>query len=466
LNIKTCEIKEKSSAEVVVEITPEEFESALDKAFTKNRTRISLPGFRKGKAPRKMIERMYGASVFHPDALEILAPDVVKFAAGNSDLKIIGLPKITDFESGEAGEGADITVTATLYPEVTIGEYKGLSAVKPDTEVPESAVDAEIAEIRLRNARIEKVERPAAPGDVAVFDFEGFVDGEPFEGGKADNYELELGSNSFIPGFEDKMLGMEIGEERDLDLVFPDEYEEHLAGKPVIFKVKLNELREKQAPDLDDEFAKDVSEFDTLKEYKASIRERLEKVKQADSDTDFENALIEEIVESMEAEIPEVMIDEQQEITTKNFLSQISSYGIQPEKYIQMMGLTPETFMDNMRIRGERQVKVRLVLEKIAELEGIEVSPGDIEDEYKETAERYGADIEKIKESMKEEDVALNAKLRLASKVVTDNAIALKASDVGDEDDDEKHAAKAKKPALKKTAAKKPAKSNEGDETI
>ena len=434
MNIKTCQKNEKNTAEFIVEISPEEFETALGKAFLKNRNKIAVPGFRKGKAPRKMIERMYGASIFHPDALEILAPDVVKIVKEDPDYRTVGQPEITDFEIGDDA-GVEITVTASLYPEVVIGEYKGLSAVKPDPDVPESAVDAEVAEIRLRNVRYEKVDRPAANGDVATFDFEGFVDGEPFDGGKAEDYELELGSESFIPGFEEQMLGMAPGDERDLDLVFPDEYAEHLAGKPVIFKVMLKELREKQLPDLDDEFAKDVSEFDTLKEYKDSIRQKMQKTKLAESDSAFEDALMGMVAETLEAEIPDVMIDEQQDVTTRNVIAQMTSMGIQPEKYLQLTGMSPEQFRESMRLKGEQQVKVRLVLEKIAELEGIEVGEEDVLAEYIETAARHGVDVEKVKESVKEEEMALDVKLRLAAKVVTESAIALAPSSGGDEED-------------------------------
>ena len=462
MDIKTCEKKEKSTAELVVGISPEEFEAAVGKAFIKNRTRISVPGFRKGKAPRKMIERMYGASIFHPDAMEILFPDVLKLITEYEEIKMIGRPDISDFDIKDDNEGAEITVVTAVYPDVAIGEYKGLSAVKPDPAVHESAIDAEVAEVRLRNARMEKVERPAINGDIAIFDFEGFVDGEPFEGGKADNFELELGSNSFIPGFEEKMLGMTTGEERDLDLVFPEQYAEPLAGKPVLFKVKLNELREKQMPELDDEFAKDVSEFDTLKEYKDDIRRKLEKTKLADSDSAFEDALLNKILDTIEADVPDVMIDEQQDIMTRNFVGQLSSYGIKPENYLQSMGMTPETFRSNMRMQAEKQVKIRLALEKIAELEGIEVSEDDIENEYKESAERYNMEVDKLKESLNEKDMAFDIKLRLATKVVTGNAIAETAVPDDDAPALEKPAVKPKKTTAKKTQPKK----TEGDETI
>jgi len=463
LNIKTCEKKEKSTAELVVEISSEEFEAAVGKAFIKNRTRISVPGFRKGKAPRKMIERMYGASIFHPDAMEILFPDVLTLISEYQEIRAIGRPDISDFDIKEDNEGAEITVVTAVFPDVVIGEYKGLSAVKPDPAVHESAIDAEVAEVRLRNARIEKVERPAMSGDVATFDFEGFVDGEPFEGGKADNYELELGSNAFIPGFEEKMLGMRPGEERDLDLEFPEQYVEHLAGKPVLFKVKLNELREKQMPELDDEFAKDVSEFDTLKEYKDDIRRKLEKTKLEKSDTAFEDALINKLLETVEADVPDIMIDEQQDIMTRNFVGQLSAYGIKPNDYLDSMGMTPEMFRSNMRAQSEKQVKRRLALEKIAELEGIEVSEDDIENEYKEQAERYNMELDKLKESISEKDMALDVKLRLATKVITENAIAEDDEPDGDEDAAvEKPAAKPKKTTAKKAQPKK----KEGDETI
>ena len=463
LKVKTSEKKEKNEVELIIEVAPEEFEAAVNKAFIKNKNRIAVPGFRKGKAPRRIIEKMYGVEIFHSDALDAILPDVLTFAMKNTDLEIVGYPKISDIDIKDNNGGADITMIAAVHPEVTLGKYKGLTAPKPEVDIPAHEIDAEIASMRVRNARIEKADRPAAHGDIAVINFEGFVDNIAFEGGKGENYELELGSGTFIPGFEEKVEGMEIGEERDIDLVFPENYKEDLAGKPVVFKVKLNEVKEKSLPDLDDEFAKDVSEFDTLQEYKDDIKNRLQKTRQQDVDETFENILMEKVVDSMEAEVPEAMIEEQMESSMNNFTRQISTYGMEPEKYMQMMGISPEDFKERMRLTSERQVKVALALEKIAELEGIEIKDSEIEDEYKEASERYGMEIDKLKESVDVEDITRDLKLRAAAKIVIDSATVdnteLDAAEVKAKAKKETGEKKAKKPAgkPKKTTAEKAA---------
>ena len=459
MKIKTCEKKEKGMADIVVDVSHEEFESAVGKAFMKNRGQITVPGFRRGKAPRKIIERMLGPTTFHADALEILFPDVVKFVEDESGLKLVGRPHVEDVDirEGDPG-GADFMLSASVYPEVTLGEYKGLQVEKQDAKVPESEVDAEVASVRLRNAAMERVDRPAIDGDTVTIDFEGFLDGVPFDGGQGDDYELELGSNSFIPGFEEKLLGIAVGEERDIDLVFPEDYEESLAGRPVVFKVKANEIRERILPDLDDEFAKDVSEFDTFKEYKADIREKLEKARKETCDAAFENALMSKITESLEADVPEAMIDRQQEIATKNFLSRLSSHGIMPDQYLQMMNMTPEIFGDNMRRKAERQVKINLALDKIAELEGVEASAEDIDKEYENAAESYGMGIDELKQSAREEDLIAEIKARKALEIVIESASADEPEQAEKEKKaaEKKPAAKPRKPAAKKTAEKKP----------
>ena len=424
MNIKSSEKKENSLAEIIIEVGAEELESAIGKAYVKNRNRIAVPGFRKGKAPRKIIEKMYGESVFHSDALDALIPDALKALADGTDLKIVGYPQVTDADFAEGNKGVDITITATLYPEITLGEYKGLSAVKPAAEVADEEIDSEIAGMRLRNASIEKTDRPAINGDTAIIDFEGFLDGEPFENGSGNNFELKLGSNTFIPGFEEKMHGMSVGEERDLDLVFPDNYAGHLAGKAVVFKVKLLELKEEILPDLDDEFAKDVSEFDTLEEYRADIRDKLMKARESEADIAFENALMDKVVESFEADLPASMVEEQMDIGMNNFATQVSGYGMDPSSYLQMMNTTPDVFRENMRKSSEKQVKIMLALEKIAELENIEVSAEEIEKEYEEGAKRYSMEVDKLKESVSESMITRDIKIRLAARVVTENAIA------------------------------------------
>jgi len=330
---------------------------------------------------------------------------------------------VSDVDISNDNTRAEITLIAALHPEVTLGIYKGLSAPKPDVEVPESEIDKEIESTRMRNARIEKADRPAALGDIAVIDFEGFIDDVAFEGGTGANYELELGSGSFIPGFEEKVEGMLAGEQRDIELVFPEDYKEDLAGKPVVFKVTLNEVKEKILPELDDDFAMDVSEFDTLEEYKADLKEGISKKRQQDIDEAFENLLMEQILDSMEADVPDAMVEEQLENSMKNFQHQISSYGMQPEQYMQMIGVTPEMFRARMRESSAKQVKMNLALEKIAELECIEVTDEQIEEEYKEASGRFDMELEKLKESVTRDVIIRDLKIRSAVKLVVDSAV-------------------------------------------
>ena len=465
MKIKSNEVKEKGLAEIIVEIDAEKMENAKADAYKKNKNSISVPGFRRGKAPRKIIERMFGASIFFSDAIEALMPEVLEFVDGESKVKTVGAPKVSDidFKEDEPDIGAEVTLELALYPEVELGEYKGLSAYRPEVSVSADEINEQIEALRVRNARIENVDRPAKKGDLINFNFEGFVDNKPFDGGKAENYELELGSNSFIPGFEEKMIGMKVGEERDLDLVFPEEYEENLAGKPVVFKVKVNEIKEKILPELDDEFAKDVSEFDTLKEYKANLKKTRQQDKQKEADSVFENALLTKVVESMKADVPEVMIQEQHEALINRFVQQMSAYGIDPENYLRMTGQTTEQFSAGMMAQAEVQVKTNLALEKIAELENVKISAKDIEKEYEEAAKDMGTEVAELKENVKEEVIINDLKKRRAVAIVTESAVA-----TAEEEGEKPETSKAekitekseektteKKPAAKKTVAKK-----------
>jgi len=460
LKLKSTEKKEKNEIELVIEVEPEELETAVNKAYIKNRSRIAVPGFRKGKAPRKIIERMYGPEIFLSDALDDILPETLRFAMKETDLNVVGYPKVSDVDIKEGSSGAEVTLIAALQPEVAIGKYKGLKAQKPSVDIPESEVENEVNSVRTRNARIEKTERPAANGDITVIDFEGFVDNVAFEGGKGENYELELGSGQFIPGFEEKVVGMKVGEERDLDLVFPVNYKEDLAGKAVLFKVKLNEVKEKILPELDDEFAKDVSEFDTLKEYKADIRDRLTKTRQQDVDETFENHLMDQLVETLEADVPEAMIEEHLETSMNNLTRQISAYGMQPAQYMQMLGVTPEQFQERMRDTSEKQVRGMLALEKVAELEKIEISDEEIEEEINQSAERFKIKPDEVKEKIPRKDIIRDLKLRAAIKFVVDNAIVEEYKAEPPVKETKKAAAKkseTKKPAASKTDGKKPA---------
>ena len=423
MNIKSTEKKENNMIELIIEVSTEEFDSAVNDVYKKSRSKISVPGFRKGKVPRKIVEAMYGKGVFHGDALDIIAPTVLDFAISETDLKLVGYPQITDIDIKDEGS-LEVMVDVAEYPEVTLQEYKGLSAYKPSTEVEESEIDDEIEAVRLRNARMEKIDRAAEYGDTVFIDFQGYIDDEAPESTKGENYPLLLGSGNFIPGFEEQLLGMVTEEERSIDVVFPEDYSEEFAGKAATFKVKLNEIREQILPDIDDEFAKDVSEFDTLEEYKANIRERFSTSKVAQSDAAFEDALMEQIIESMEADIPEIMIEIQLENATNSFARQMAAYGMDPTYYLQMTGTTPEQFISDMRVTSEKQVKTVLALNKIAELEGIEINEEDIEKEYEESAERMNMEVDKLKESLSVDNITDDIKFKRAAKVVMDAATA------------------------------------------
>ena len=470
MKVTSCEKKENIKAELTVVVTPEEFDKAVEESYRKNKSQIALPGFRKGKAPRKLIENMYGKSVFYDDALEAILPAVCEHGVADSELRIVGYPQIQDVDFAD-----DMSVTVKyeveLYPEVTIGEYKGMKAVKPEAVVEDAAIDSEVASVQLRNARIQTAERPAMGGDTVTIDFEGFVDGVAFEGGKGENYELELGSNTFIPGFEEKLNGMQVGEERDLDLVFPQEYKEDLAGKPVIFKVKLNEVKEKILPELDDEFAKDVSEYDTMEEYKNSIRENLTTAKQAEKQKAFEDGVMTALAKTVENEIPEAMVKDVIDNQMQNMAQQLASYGMQLEQYMGMMGMNEDAFRENMKPSALQQVKITLALEKIAELEKFEPSEEEIEKYYTDMAERYGVEADMVKQSVPQESVVRDLGIQAASKFVVENAVAVAPSEDESETDEEDEAGekaetdKEEKPAPKKTAAKKTAAKKEtGDD--
>ncbi|SHH51198.1 trigger factor [Sporobacter termitidis DSM 10068] len=451
MNVTSCEKKDNKTAELTVAVTTEEFDKALEESYRKSKNQISVPGFRKGKAPRKIIERMYGTSVFYNDALDIILPSVCGFGITESELKTVGYPKIQDVSFGD-DKSATVIYTVELYPEVTVENYKGISAVKPSAVVEDSAVDSEIASVQLRNARIQAASRPAINGDTTIIDFEGFVDGKPFEGGKGENYELVLGSNSFIPGFEEKMQGMTVGEERDLDLEFPQEYQaKELAGKAAVFKVKLNELKEKILPELDDEFAKDVSEFDTLEEYKNSIREKLTAEKKEEAEKGFEDAVLTKLADTITTELPESMIEEFVDNQVDGFKRQLSQYGMEIGMYLNMMGTNEEGFRQSMRPNAEKQIKITLALEKIAEVEKIEPSDDEIEKYYEEASSRYGVELTVAKESIARESVVHELRLRAASKLVVDSAVAEEAP----AEPAPEEAAPAKEPAKEKKTTKK-----------
>ena len=460
MNVTGFEKNESNEAVLTVVIDAPTFDKALDDVYKKMRSQIAVPGFRRGKAPRKIIENLYGASTFYSDALDELIPDVCAFGVREKELTTVGYPKIGDIEV-QNDKSVTVVFSIALYPEIGVGEYKGLHAVKPVVDVPDSAIDSEIESVRLRNAIVETVERPAINGDTVLIDYEGSVDGVNFDGGTAKGHELTLGSNSFIPGFEAQVQGMVKDEERDINVTFPEEYHsEELSGKAAVFKVKVHEIRSKVLPEADDEFAKDVSEFDTLDEYRADIRARLEKDREADSDNFFENGLLEKLAETVTGDIPEAMYEEQVENALNNFRNQLAQYGMELGSYLNMMGSTEEAFKADARPSAEKQVKTSLALEKIAEKEAFEVTDEEIEAFYTETAEQYNVDVEMAKASIAESDAARELKMRAAVKLVRENGIA----DAPPEPEAVAEEAAEEAPKAKKAPAKKKAESADAAE--
>jgi trigger factor len=424
MNVKSVEKAENNTAKLVLEFDKVAFENALNQAYKNNRKDILVPGFRKGKAPRKVVEGMYGATIFYEDAVNILFPDAYAEATKSSELKTVGQPSITDLQVEEDGSLV-LTVESALYPEVTLGQYKGLEVEKEEVSVSDSEVEAELNRMRERNARITTVDRPIQDGDTAVIDFEGFENGVAFEGGKGENYSLKIGSGSFVPGFEDGLIGVSAGEEKDVELTFPEDYTPELAGKPVVFKCKVHEVKETQLPDLDDEFAKDVSEFDTLDEVRADIRKNLTASKEASVNSDFANACVEAAAKNMTVEIPEAMVQEQLDHVMKDFDYQLQMNGMNLNSYAQMLGMDAAGMRNNMRSVAENQVRGDLLLAKIAEVEGIEVSAEEIEEQYKQMADESQMTVEQLKVYYAEDELKTGLTARKAAKVISDSAVAV-----------------------------------------
>lgn len=425
MNVKSVE-KEKSSAKIVVEVEKELFEQGLNKAYQKNRKSIQLPGFRKGKAPRRMIEAMYGKDIFYEEAINEIFPEVYKQAVlEQADIKAVGMPSVTDMNVDQDGV-LTLTISTDLYPEVKLGQYKGLEVEKATAEVTEQEVNAEIDRMAQNVARVETVDRAAAMGDTAVIDFEGFKDGVAFDGGKAENHELQLGSGAFIPGFEEQVVGMKSGEEKEINVTFPEDYhEKSLAGVPVVFKVKVHEVKETIVPEKDDEFVKDVSEFDTMAELRADVKAKALAEKQAGIDRAFENRAIELAAKNMEAEIPASMIEEQVDKELERFDYDLRAQGASLEQYAKMMGGDMKTFRDYMRPAAETQLRSNILLTAVAEAEKIEVSDEELKEEYDKLAAAYQMDVEKVKELLPAEDLKDDLAVRKAGKLIADSAVAV-----------------------------------------
>ena len=417
---------EKNMAKLTIEATAEELEAAIQKAYLKNRGNISLQGFRKGKAPRKMIEKMYGVGIFYEDAANTLIPDAYAKAVEETDLDIVSQPEI-DVVQLEAGKPFIFTAEVALKPGVTLGEYKGIEVEKQLIEVTEEEIQAEIDKEREKNSRMVDVDdRAVMDGDMIKLDFEGFVDGVAFSGGKGENYDLTIGSGSFIPGFEEQLIGTEIGADVEVNVLFPEEYQaEELAGKPALFKCKVNEIKKKELPEADDELAKDVSEFETLAEYQEDIKKNLTEKKEKEAKTAKETAVVDEITANAAMEIPEAMIDSQVKQMAEDFSRKIQSQGLTIEQYFQFTGLTAEKMLEQMRPEALKRIQNSLVLEEIAKVEDIQISEERLEEEFVKMASMYQMEMDKLKELMgdyEKEQIKKDLAIQEAVTLVTDAA--------------------------------------------
>ena len=421
MSLKSCEKVEKSQVVLTIEVGSAEFEAAIEKAYQKMRKKINVPGFRPGKAPRKVIEGMYGAEVFFEEAINIAFPDAYEAAVKEQELQVVGYPAV-EMVGEVTREGFTFKATTPVYPEVTLGEYKGLTAEKDEVKVGVADVNERLKQLQDRNTRLVSVDREAKEGDTAVIDFEGFLDGKPFDGGKGEGHNLELGSHSFVPGFEEQVVGMKAGDEKDLDITFPEDYHADLAGKAVVFKVKVHEVKAKEVPELDDEFAKDVSEFDTLKDLKADLKKQITEERQKDADRAFEDAVMEQAAANITAEIPDAMVENQCRQFLDNFKMQIAQQGIPYEQYMQITGMDEAKLLEDAKEPALRQVKMDLTVAAIIKAENLEATDEEVEAEYKKLAEQYNMDIEMVKKYLPAEQIKDQLVSQKAVAVVVDSA--------------------------------------------
>ena len=440
-----------------ITVDGEKFREAIKEAYKKNGKKINVPGFRKGKAPLHIIETYYGSEIFFEDALNLLYNDLVEDAIKESGLKVINDKMDFDLVSISKEDGADFKVSLTTYPEIEIGEYKGLKAEKTAVKVDAAEVNAEVNAMAERNARMVSVEdRAAKKDDTVVIDFEGFTDGKAFEGGKAEGHSLVLGSGQFIPGFEDQIIGKNIGDEFDVNVTFPEEYgAKELAGKEAVFKVKLHEIKVKELPAVDDEFAKDVSEFDTLKELKADLKKKALDRKKKAADEAVENALVQQIVDSIKGDIPEAMFENRLEQCVEDFAYRLQSQGLNLETYLKYTNSNIDEFKKSFRPQAESQVKFRLALEKIVELENITPDEKDVEAEYEKLAKDYGVEADKVKNAIPAEELKKDIAVNKAIDLVKESAVITEVEPKAEEKIADK------KPAAKKTAKKTAEKTEE-----
>ena len=456
MSVKSCEKLEKSMVALTVEVSAEEFEAAVEKAYRKQRGSIRVPGFRPGKAPRKIIENMYGSGVFYEEAVNEALPDAYSSAVKEQELEVVGYPEVELLSVGK--EGFSFKATVAVYPEVTLGQYKGVEAPKAEVSVTDEDVEGRVKEMADRNSRMVSVEdRAVAKGDVANIDFEGFLDGVPFDGGKGDSFDLEIGSGQFVPGFEDQVAGMSISEEKDIDITFPEDYHADLAGKTVVFHVKVNAIKVKELPALDDEFAKDVSEFDTLDELKKDVREKMLAEREEAAKRAFEDAAMSKVAAGIQADIPDAMIEEQARRFVDNFRMQLQSQGVPYEEYMKMTGMEEEKLLADARVPAEGQVRMDLAIAAIVKAEGLEASDEDVEAEYNKMAAQYGMDVENVKKYLDDAVIKEQIVRAKAVELVAAAAVPVKPEEVKAEEPKAEEPAEEPKPEKPKRTRRKKA---------
>ncbi|MEA5135170.1 MAG: trigger factor [Candidatus Fimivivens sp.] len=439
---------ETNRAELTVEVKGEQFAQAVEAAYRKNMKTITVPGFRKGKAPRAMVDKLYGKGMFLDEAMNALYPAAYTEAVDEAGITPVDSAEVEVLSANE--EGFTFKATVTTRPVATLGEYKGLAAEKAVSPVTDEQIEEQIAQMREKYARVITVEdRAAQDGDIAEIDFEGFSDGVAFEGGKGEKYPLTLGSGSFIPGFEEQIVGKNIGDEFDVNVTFPEQYgEDSLAGKPALFKVKLNSLKARELPEVDDEFAKDISEFDTLDAYKEDIKKKLAEAAESKAETALENKLLEQVVANMTVEVPDCMIESRIDELVQDFGMRMSQQGLSLQDFLRYTGETEEKFRETFRTQAENQVKTRLAMEAIAAAENIKPDEKDIADEYQKLAEQYHVDIEKIRGAIREKDLVVDIACRKALEIVTESAVVTVVEEAAPKAEEKPKAAK-KAPAKK-----------------
>ncbi len=422
--LKSSNKVDTNTYELEVTIDAEVFTEATKKAYLKQRKSIQIPGFRKGKATQGMIEKVYGENAFYEEALEIVFPEAVQAAIEEAELRIVDQPYDVDVKTMSKAEGVEMTLKLTTYPEVKLGKYKGLKAKYGETEATDEDVNKELENMQNRNSRLVTVEdREAETGDTAEINFEGFVDGEAFEGGKGENFPLELGSGQFIPGFEEQVAGHKTGEEFDVNVTFPEEYEPSLAGKDAVFKVTINEIKARELPELDDDFAKDVDdEVDTLDGLKEKLKTQISERKAETAKTEYENALIDQVVDNMEVEVPECMFTQKTDELVNNYAYSLQQQGLDLNVYLQYLGQTMEQFREQFEEGAKKQVYTALALEAIAKAESIEPSEEELEEEYKKIADQYKMEVDQVKAALPESQVKDDVSLRKAVDFVVENA--------------------------------------------